>query len=227
MLQDNPGAGATSDTTGLLAALVREGAQRRLSGHPLGPGGTAATAHAAGVGGHVRCPHRRPLPGSRQRPLSRPACRSRPLSDGSFLCTGPMYGGAHAECWAPSPTLRILAMTEMRRACRRGVGPRTQNADQAMFRHIGIDPEAAGILAVKSSVHFMADYEPIASEVIFRRGAGCQSLPARPHPLPPSEARPAAWPARTPEFPGADRHFLESRRRNLAIAGRWCETCAP
>jgi microcystin degradation protein MlrC len=35
-----------------------------------------------------------------------------------------------------------------------------------MFRHVGIEPKQQRILALKSSVHFRADFEPIAREVL-------------------------------------------------------------
>ena len=40
-----------------------------------------------------------------------------------------------------------------------------QAADQALFRHVGVEPAAQPILALKSSVHFRADFEPIARAV--------------------------------------------------------------
>ena len=44
---------------------------------------------------------------------------------------------------------------------------KVQAADQEMFRHVGIEPVQQRILALKSSVHFRADFQPIA-----QRGAG-------------------------------------------------------
>jgi microcystin degradation protein MlrC len=41
-----------------------------------------------------------------------------------------------------------------------------QAADQEMFRHLGVEPRRERILALKSSVHFRADFEPIAREVL-------------------------------------------------------------
>jgi microcystin degradation protein MlrC len=41
-----------------------------------------------------------------------------------------------------------------------------QAADQEMFRHLGVEPKRERILALKSSVHFRADFEPIAREVL-------------------------------------------------------------
>ncbi len=43
---------------------------------------------------------------------------------------------------------------------------RVQAADQAIFRHLGVDPSRQRILAVKSSVHFRADLEPLAADVL-------------------------------------------------------------
>ena len=43
---------------------------------------------------------------------------------------------------------------------------KVQAADQEMFRHVGIEPVQQRILALKSSVHFRADFQPIAREVL-------------------------------------------------------------
>jgi microcystin degradation protein MlrC len=43
---------------------------------------------------------------------------------------------------------------------------KVQAADQAMFRHLGVEPAATKILALKSSVHFRADFEPIAEDIL-------------------------------------------------------------
>jgi microcystin degradation protein MlrC len=47
-----------------------------------------------------------------------------------------------------------------------------QAADQAMFRHVGVAPRTARILALKSSVHFRADFEPLAAEVLVVKAPG-------------------------------------------------------
>jgi microcystin degradation protein MlrC len=43
---------------------------------------------------------------------------------------------------------------------------RMQAHDQAPFRHLGIEPKDQKILALKSTVHFRADFQPIAQEVL-------------------------------------------------------------
>jgi microcystin degradation protein MlrC len=35
-----------------------------------------------------------------------------------------------------------------------------------MFRHVGIEPRQQRIMALKSSVHFRADFQPIAKEIL-------------------------------------------------------------
>jgi microcystin degradation protein MlrC len=49
---------------------------------------------------------------------------------------------------------------------------RQQAADQAMFRHLGVEPRDFAVVAVKSSVHFRADFGPIASRVLVVEAPG-------------------------------------------------------
>ena len=50
-----------------------------------------------------------------------------------------------------------------------------QAADQAIFRHLGVEPAEKRILALKSSVHFRADFEPMASEILVVRSSGANT----------------------------------------------------
>jgi microcystin degradation protein MlrC len=59
---------------------------------------------------------------------------------------------------------------------------KAQLADQAMFRHVGIEPTGQGILVLKSSVHFRADFEPIAETILICTAPG--AMPADPAALP-------------------------------------------
>jgi microcystin degradation protein MlrC len=43
---------------------------------------------------------------------------------------------------------------------------RMQALDQAPFRHLGVEPQEQKILALKSTCHFRAEFEPIAEKVI-------------------------------------------------------------
>ena len=81
------------------------------------------------------------------------------IADGRFTCTGPMFHGFRMD---------LGPMALLRRGNVRVVlaSVKCQAADQAMFRHVGIEPRQERVLALKSSVHFRADFEPIAREVV-------------------------------------------------------------
>jgi microcystin degradation protein MlrC len=69
------------------------------------------------------------------------------------------------------------------------VGSRkSQLADQAMYRFVGIEPTAQAILVNKSSVHFRADFAPIAETILICAAPG--AMPADPASLPWTRLRP-------------------------------------
>jgi microcystin degradation protein MlrC len=164
--QDNPGAGGNGDTTGLLRALI----QQRAEGAALGlliDKVAAAKAHEAGqgatlafsLGGKSRVPGDAPFEGE---------FTVEKLGDGKFTCTGPMFKGFRM-------TLGNMALLRSKSApgVRVVIASRkVQAADQEMFRHVGIEPKRERILALKSSVHFRADFEPIAKEVLVVKAPG-------------------------------------------------------
>jgi len=63
-----------------------------------------------------------------------------------------------------------------------------QAADQAMFRHLRVEPSEYAVLAMKSSVHFRADFGPIASSILVVEAPGPNI--ADPAKLPFSRLRP-------------------------------------
>jgi microcystin degradation protein MlrC len=155
--QDNPGAGGNGDTTGLLSSLLRHDAPGAVLGLLIDPVSAkraheVGERHAArfklgeisGVAGHV--------------PLDGEFIVER-VADGRFTCTGPMFHGFRMD---------LGPMALLRRGNVRVVlaSVKCQAADQAMFRHVGIEPRTERVLALKSSVHFRADFEPMAREVI-------------------------------------------------------------
>ena len=52
------------------------------------------------------------------------------------------------------------------------VSQKMQALDQELFRHVGVEPGACKILVLKSSVHFRADFQPIAETVIVATAPG-------------------------------------------------------
>jgi len=155
--QDNPGAGGNGDTTGLLAALVRQQAPEAVLGLLIDKD-AAAVAHEAGLGATLAFS----LGGrSREFTVER-------LADGRFTCTGPMFKGFRMQL-GNMALLRSRAAPGVRVVL---ASKKVQAGDQEMFRHVGIEPVRSRILALKSSVHFRADFEPIAKEVLVVKSPG-------------------------------------------------------
>ena len=155
--QDNPGAGGNGDTTGLLAAMLKRDPRGAVLGLLIDPA-SARQSHAVGIG-HKAEFHLGEISGVADHvPLSG-EFTVEALSDGKFTCTGPMFKGFRMD-------LRHMAV--VRRGNVRVVlaSKKCQAADQEMFRHLGIEPKQQHMLALKSSVHFRADFQPIAREVL-------------------------------------------------------------
>jgi microcystin degradation protein MlrC len=168
--QDNPGAGGSSDRVGLLAALVSAGAQRAIVANLSDPE-AAAAAHQAGLGARLSLSigGRHPGPG---RGSFDGSFAVEALGDGRFTATGPFYRGNRMQL-GPMALLRTG-----------GVGVvvtsrKQQAADQAMLRHLGIEPGAEKILALKSSVHFRADFQDLAEEILIVAAPGANPIDHR------------------------------------------------
>jgi microcystin degradation protein MlrC len=164
--QDNPGAGGNGDTTGLLAALLAARPEHTVFGLLI-DAESATQAHAAGIGATLEFAlgERSGLPG--HHPLLG-RFRIEALSDGQFTCTGRMFTGFR---------MNLGRMARLRSIEAPGVtvllaSQKCQTADQDMMRVLGIEPAQQAIVALKSSVHFRADFEPIASEVLIVRAPG-------------------------------------------------------
>jgi microcystin degradation protein MlrC len=159
--QDNPGGGGSSDTTGLLLALIAARAQGALLAL-LCDEEAARAAHAAGEGSILRGLKL----GGRHGPAGvRPVLGDFEvvrLGNGRFTATGPMYGGNRMDL-GPMALLRSDEAPGVEVAV---ASRRLQAADRAILRHLGVDPAEKRILALKSSVHFRADFEPLADAVL-------------------------------------------------------------
>ena len=165
--QDNPGAGGSSDTVGLLDALVRNRAQGATLAI-IDDGDVAARAHDAGVGAIIEAG----LGGKSGQPGQAPyqgRFHVEALGDGQFTCYGEMYRGTETAL-GPMALLRIVDGESHVRVI--VGGSRFQCLDQAIFRHLGVEPIDQRILAVKSTVHFRADFAPIAAEVLVVESPG-------------------------------------------------------
>src|SRR4051794_33762233 len=133
-IQDNPGAGGSSDTVGLLRALIAAKAEGAVIGMIVDPE-AAALAAEAGEGALLDCGVGAKVGFAGETPV-RAEWRVARLGNGVFTGSGPMYGGARFNIGpmalvtdAASGVSAVLA------------AKRIQAADREMFRHVGIDPE--------------------------------------------------------------------------------------
>jgi microcystin degradation protein MlrC len=180
--QDNPGAGGPGDSTGLLRAMLDEGARGAALSMLWDPD-TAAQAHRAGQGAEIEASLGGRFPEIGGGPV-RIRAVVETLSDGVVPLAGPVLTGT-----ANLGPMACLALVHERADLRVIVGTgRCQNADLELFRALGVVPETTKILAVKSAVHFLGAYEPIAEAVIFAEAPGAN--PCRMDRLPFTRLRP-------------------------------------
>jgi len=162
--QDNPGCGGTCDTTGLLEALVRHDAQR-VAMCVMWDADAAALAHEAGEGAEITFEL-----GGKHGPDGvvpfHGTFTVTALSDGCFVTTGRSIGGRHID-------IGLTALLTIGGVSIVTASKRMQAYDQDIFRHIGVAPEKQKILALKSTCHFRADFDPIAEKnlVVLALGA--------------------------------------------------------
>jgi microcystin degradation protein MlrC len=155
--QDNPGCGATADTTGVLEALTALGAEGAVLGYLCDPE-AAKAAHAAGEGAEIAL-----ALGGRSGPAGvkpfEATFRVARLGDGKMRTTGAVSGGREIDI-GPCALLSVggvsVAVTSKR----------MQALDQAPFQHLGVEPTEQKLLVLKSTCHFRAEFEPIAEKVI-------------------------------------------------------------
>jgi len=155
--QDNPGCGGSADSTGLLQALLAAGAFGAVLGF-LCDAEAARAAHTAGAGADIHVA----LGGHSGPEGVRPVeadFRVVSLGDGQIETTGAVSGGRAID-------LGPMALLQTGGVSVAVTSKRMQALDQAPFRHLGVEPARQKILALKSTCHFRAEFEPMAQEVI-------------------------------------------------------------
>ncbi len=153
--QDNPGAGAPSNTTGMLEAMLRHHAPGVLG--LLHDPHAAAAAHQAGESAVLTI-------GIGDPPVTR-SWKVLRLGDGNFTATGPMYGGSKMAL-GPMTLLEYEGVRVVLSSVRQQAG------DQSMLLHLGIEPAEEKLLILKSSVHFRADFMGVASRILVAEAPG-------------------------------------------------------
>lgn len=156
-IADNPGGGGPGDTTEILRELLRVGARRATVACIWDPESAAACARAGAgaaitlrVGGKTDPRHGAPV---------EVTGRVRTLSDGRFVHKGPMMRGLEGRLG----TTAVLDVNDLKIIL---ISLRWQTLDPEMLRFVGIDPLAEKILAVKSTIHYRAAFEPIAHAIV-------------------------------------------------------------
>jgi len=170
--QDNPGAGGDSNTTGMLHALLALGAGRRFPGRValglLFDRAAAEVAHQAGVGAELDLTLGTAVmtfTGLASDPPVRGRYKVLALADGRCTLTGPMMHGLTVQLGASA----CLEIDGIRIAV---VSGKKQLLDRELLRMVGIHAEQMRIIVLKSSNHFRADFQPIASHVLVAKAAG-------------------------------------------------------
>ena len=134
-------------------------------------------AHAAGEGAVLH--------GLRARRPPRPGGRRAVRGDFDGACAWAAAGSPRpGRCMAATAWIsgrwRCCARARRRASRSRSSSRRLQAADRAILHHLGVDPATRRILALKSSVHFRADFEPLAEEVLIVAAPGANIAdPAR------------------------------------------------
>ena len=166
-VQDNPGAGATSDTTGILEELIRQDSANAIVGIINDPQNVEKCT-LAGIGAELELElgNVYQIEGASAFPQQ---YEVQNLTDKPVLCTGEMYGGCESDLGA----MALLKVSNIEKDIYIVLSSqRFQCLDLAPFRHMGLTIEKPQIIVVKSTVHFLADFEPIAQKVYFVQSPG-------------------------------------------------------
>ncbi len=162
-VQDNPGAGGTADTMGLVRALAEADLPGTACGMIFDPH-VATLAARAGEGASITVS----LGAKHDLPDDEPLVATfdvERVAEPPVLCDGPLYKGARMDL----DPLVLLRHGKVRILV---AGKKVQAADLAFFRSVGIEPTEQRVLALKSSVHFRGAFEPIAEEILLCAAPG-------------------------------------------------------
>jgi microcystin degradation protein MlrC len=156
-MADNTGGGAAGDTTEILRELLRVGARPSTVACLWDPAAVRACL-AAGVGATITLAVGGAIDPSHGRPVEVTG-RVRTLSDGRFVHKGPMFRGLEGRLGATA----VLDVNGVKIIL---ISLRWQTLDPEMLRFVGIDPAGEKIIAVKSTIHYRAAFEPLAHDIV-------------------------------------------------------------
>jgi len=163
---DNPGGGAPGDGTHLLRAMLEARLENACFGYLVDPE-TVAIAQRAGVGGEVDVRLGGKTDTLHGQPIETRAY-VKALTDGEFRLTA--FAAGSRASMGPAARLRVGGV-DVVVGSRRG-----QTFDAGPFLLHGIDVTRARVVALKSSHHFRAAFEPLARAIITADPPGLTTL---------------------------------------------------
>ena len=155
---DNPGAGGYGDGVGLLRAMIEAGLSNAAFACVADPE-SVQKCTAAGLGGQLALDLGAKVDPRTYGPALTLTGQVESLSDGDFVCEGPMNAGVRFSM-GPTAVLRTGGVR---------VVVTTNNLqvyDRQFFKSQGIDPQNCSVLGVKSWHHFRAAFQPISRQVM-------------------------------------------------------------
>jgi microcystin degradation protein MlrC len=164
---DNPGGGGPGDGTHLLRAMLAAGLEGAVFGH-IWDADVAAQAHAAGPGATINVSLGGKTEALHGEPLEVEAY-VKCVTDGGFIQQSPMGRGAKVNL-GKMARLAIDGMDVLVSS------RRAQTLDPEVFLLHGINVMRYKIVAIKSSAHFRAGFEPIAAAIIQADTPGLNSV---------------------------------------------------
>ena len=154
---DNPGGGGPCDGTTILQKFIEADVQEAVIA-VIADAESVARAVEAGVGNHIQLN----VGGKTDAQHGAPVALTgyvKTLSDGRFVLKGPMGRGTVGQM-GTTAVIQVggieIILTEKR----------IQPYDAEVLRSVGIEPLARKLIALKSAVHFRADYTPIAHQIL-------------------------------------------------------------
>jgi microcystin degradation protein MlrC len=180
---DNPGGGSPGDSTHLLRAMVGAQLDNACYAFIYDPE-TVTQAASAGVGASIDIRLGGKSDSLHGTPIEVRAY-VKALTDGRFRYSTPMWRGLHADL-GPMARLQIGGIHVLVSSSRQ------QTLDEEVFLLNGIDVRRYKIVALKSSQHFRAGFNEIASKIIAADAPGATSLQIEK--LPHKRIRRPIWP---------------------------------
>ena len=154
---DNPGGGGPCDGTTILQKFIKADVQDAVIAVIADPE-SVAQAVEAGVGNRIQLN----VGGKTDTQHGAPVALIgyvKTLSDGKFILKGPMGRGTVGNM-GRTAVIQVggveIILTERR----------IQPYDAEVLRSVGIEPQTRKLIALKSAVHFRADYTPIAHQIL-------------------------------------------------------------